>query len=141
MKKSEIFEMVKSVLIDTLGIEDGAEVLLESKLIEDLGAESIDFLDIMARLERRFDVSLSEDGDGVEQFIMENSSEEELETGVIPTHVLKELHKLMPEINPAEFVEGLTFNDIPRLFTINSLVFAVALSLKKQKDIDVEEDL
>lgn len=141
MKKSEIFEVVKNVLIDTLGIEEGNEIHLESKLIEDLGAESIDFLDIMARLERRFDVSLAEDGDGVEQFIMENSSEEELETGVIPVEVLKDLPKLMPEINPDEFTEGLTFNDIPRLFTINSLVYGVTIALKKQKSVDIEDDM
>ncbi|BCJ94404.1 acyl carrier protein [Anaerocolumna cellulosilytica] len=141
MKKSEIFETVKNVLIDTLGIEDENEVYLESKLIEDLGAESIDFLDIMARLERRFDVSLSEDEESVEDYIMKNSSEEELETGVIPSHVLKDLPKLMPELDPDEFVEGLTFNDIPRLFTINSLVYAVTLAMKKQKNIEVENDI
>ena len=51
--QDEIFEKVQEVLVDALGLDDD-EVTREATLIGDLGAESIDFLDIVFRLERAF---------------------------------------------------------------------------------------
>lgn len=53
MKRDEIYDKVKAVLVDALGVDDD-EVKPEAKLREDLGAESIDFLDIVFRLEKAF---------------------------------------------------------------------------------------
>ena len=47
----EIFDKVRQTLTDALGVDDD-EVTSEATLIGDLGAESIDFLDIVFRLER-----------------------------------------------------------------------------------------
>lgn len=52
-----ILATVKEILSEALGL-DADEIQPESKLIEDLGAESIDILDISFRLEEEFDVSL-----------------------------------------------------------------------------------
>lgn len=49
----EIFPRVKSVLIEALNLKED-EVTMGSKLQEDLGAESIDAIDIVFRLEREF---------------------------------------------------------------------------------------
>ena len=53
----EIFEKVQETLVDALGLDDD-EVTPEATLIEDLGAESIDFLDIVFRLEKAFDIKI-----------------------------------------------------------------------------------
>lgn len=53
----EIFGKVQEVLVDALGVDDD-EVTPDAKLIADLGAESIDFLDIQFRLEKAFDVKI-----------------------------------------------------------------------------------
>ena len=51
--KDEIFKRVQEVLVDALGVDED-EVKPEASLREDLGAESIDFLDISFRLEKAF---------------------------------------------------------------------------------------
>ena len=53
MSQSEIFKKVQDVLVDALGVDE-EEVTPEATLREDLGAESIDFLDIAFRLEKAF---------------------------------------------------------------------------------------
>jgi acyl carrier protein len=54
MTDAEIGEAVRKIVADALGRGDD-EVKLDSILMEDLGAESLDFLDIVFRLEREFD--------------------------------------------------------------------------------------
>ena len=53
----EIFDKVQSTLVDALGV-DSEEVSGESTLTGDLGAESIDFLDIVFRLEKNFAIKI-----------------------------------------------------------------------------------
>ena len=53
--ESEIFDKVREALVDALGVEDD-EVTPDATLVGDLGAESIDFLDIVFRLEKTFGV-------------------------------------------------------------------------------------
>lgn len=53
MTRDEIFTKVKGVLVDALGVDDD-EVKPQASLKDDLGAESIDFLDISFRLEKAF---------------------------------------------------------------------------------------
>ena len=53
----EIFDKVKEELVDALGVEDD-EVTEEATMVGDLGAESIDFLDIVFKLEKAFEISI-----------------------------------------------------------------------------------
>src|ERR1700733_9515455 len=53
MPREEIYTKVQQVLVDALGV-DAEEVTPKATLREDLGAESIDFLDIIFRLEKAF---------------------------------------------------------------------------------------
>jgi acyl carrier protein len=55
--KEEVFEKVRTALVDALGVDDD-EVRPESTIIGDLGAESIDFLDIVFRLEKAFGIEI-----------------------------------------------------------------------------------
>ena len=54
MSRDDIFEKIQEVLDDALGVDED-EVTPEASLTADLGAESIDFLDIVFRLEKSFD--------------------------------------------------------------------------------------
>ena len=51
----EIFEKVQSTLVDALGVDE-EDVTRDATLFKDLGAESIDLLDIVFRLEKAFDI-------------------------------------------------------------------------------------
>jgi acyl carrier protein len=55
--KPEIFSKVQEALVDALGVEED-EVTPDATLQGDLGAESIDFLDIVFRLEKAFDIKI-----------------------------------------------------------------------------------
>ena len=55
--KDEIYEKIKTALVDALGVDDD-EIVPEATLVGDLGAESIDFLDIVFRLEKAFAIKI-----------------------------------------------------------------------------------
>ena len=57
MSRDEILEKVTETLVDALGVDDD-EVTSEATLVDDLGAESIDFLDIVFRLEKNFSIKI-----------------------------------------------------------------------------------
>ena len=55
--KEEVYEKVKEALVDALALDDD-EVTPEATMVGDLGAESIDFLDIVFRLEKAFGIEI-----------------------------------------------------------------------------------
>lgn len=55
--KEEVFGKVQEALVDALGVDDD-EVTAEATMVGDLGAESIDFLDIVFRLEKAFEIEI-----------------------------------------------------------------------------------
>ena len=57
MSRDEIYSKVKALLVDTLGVDE-EEVTPEAIIKDDLGAESIDFLDISFRLEKAFGIKI-----------------------------------------------------------------------------------
>jgi acyl carrier protein len=59
-ERAEIFAAVASLLADSLAI-DAAEVTLPSRLIDDLGMDSLDFVEILFALEKRFRVKMRSD--------------------------------------------------------------------------------
>ena len=59
MNRDDIFEKIQEVLDDALGVDED-EVTPEASLTADLGAESIDFLDIVFRVEKTFDIKISQ---------------------------------------------------------------------------------
>ena len=55
--RDEIFEKVKKALVDALGVDE-EDILPSATMVGDLGAESIDFLDIVFRLEKSFGIKI-----------------------------------------------------------------------------------
>ncbi len=115
--KEEVFEKVREALVDALGVDDD-EVTPEATLVGDLGAESIDFLDIVFRLEKSFDIKIPR-GELFPEDILTNS--DYVVDGKVNAEGLVELKKRMPfadlskfEENPAvqEFATSLTVQDM-----------------------------
>lgn len=77
--KDEIFKKVKAIIVDQLGVEE-EEVLAEAHFIDDLGADSLDIVELMMALEEEFDLEIPDEeaekiatvGDAV-KWIQENS--------------------------------------------------------------------
>ena len=55
--EDEVFSKIQQVLSGALGV-DKEEIRPEASLVRDLGAESIDFIDIIFRLEKSFDIKI-----------------------------------------------------------------------------------
>ena len=110
-----IFPKVAETMADALGC-DLEKVKLEASLIDDLGAESIDFLDIVFRLERAFKVKIPR-GKMVEE-ARGNLSESEFEQGGIVSEAgLRNLKAFLSEVPPERFKSPMKVADIPRMFT------------------------
>lgn len=58
--KEEIFKKVKAIIVDQLGVEE-SEVTLESHFIDDLGADSLDIVELIMALEEEFDIEVPDE--------------------------------------------------------------------------------
>ena len=114
----EVLQKVQETLVDALGVDDD-EVTPEATLIGDLGAESIDFLDIVFRLEKNFDIRIPRG-----ELFPENlasSDEGFVQDGVITEAGIAEMRKRMPHANIDAFAEDPTVENIQDLFTVGMI--------------------
>jgi acyl carrier protein len=110
-----LYPKVADIMADALGC-DVDQIKPDSSLISDLGAESIDFLDIVFRLERTFKVKIPR-GKIVEE-ARGNLSEAEFERGGVVTEAgVARLGFFLSEVPAERFGSPLRVADIPRLFT------------------------
>jgi acyl carrier protein len=110
-----IYPKVAAIVTDALG-RDPAEVKPDSSLIADLGAESIDFLDIVFRLERAFKVKIPR-GKLVEDARGPLSESEFERGGVLSEAGLARLKAYLREVPEERFKQPLNVSEIPRLLT------------------------
>jgi acyl carrier protein len=119
MSRDQIFGEVQEVLVDALGVDDD-EVTAEATLMGDLGAESIDFLDIVFRLEKAFEMKIPRE----ELFPAESlmNSSEFVNNGKLTETGLAELKNKMPYIELGEFEQDPDINKLGDLFTVGTIV-------------------
>jgi acyl carrier protein len=112
----QIWAKVRTAFAEALGLDED-EVELQHRIIEELDAESLDFLDIAFRLERAFDVKIPRGG-------IENAAKEGVEDGqyevdgVLTDVALARLAEAMPELPAAELQPGLRTTEVPELFRV-----------------------
>jgi acyl carrier protein len=110
-----IFPKVAETMADALGC-DKEKVKPDASLIGDLGAESIDFLDIIFRLERAFKVKIPR-GKIVEEARGQLSESEFEKGGVVTEAGVARLKSFLSEVPPERFKTPLKSAEIPKLFT------------------------
>jgi acyl carrier protein len=119
MSRDEIFNNVQGVLVDALGVDD-EEVTMEAALMGDLGAESIDFLDIVFRLEKTFGIKIPREELFPAESLMNNSSF--ISNGKLTETGLNELRQKIPHIDLSEFEKNPDINKLGNLFTVGAIV-------------------
>lgn len=120
MSRAEVFAGVRDCLAAALDVEPGA-VREEQRIIGDLGADSLDLLDLTFQLERRFGVSISPRD--IERRARERLGGAALDIeGVYTRQALGELRMALPEIPPEELADGLTTAELPRKFRVATMV-------------------
>lgn len=110
-----VFPKVADTIADALGC-DLEEVKRDASLINDLGAESIDFLDLVFRLERAFKIKIPR-GKIVEDSRGTLSEAEFEQKGLVTDQGLSQLKAFLSEVPADRFRTPLKVAEIPRLFT------------------------
>ncbi|HEY9173576.1 MAG TPA: acyl carrier protein [Verrucomicrobiae bacterium] len=127
MTDLEILGELKPLLVEVLGVAP-EQIRMESVLVADLGAESIDLLDLSFRIEEQFKVR-------IEANEIEREARKRLPGGVfekdgcLTDEALAEIRKSIPELDPAKLVKGLRKMDLPSLLTVAFFVHLIARKL------------
>ena len=116
--REDILEKVREVMVDALGVDDD-EVRPEASLTSDLGAESIDFLDIVFRLEKVFDIKIPR-----EELFPENlaADSQYVKDGTLTEAGLAALKEKLPYADTTEFENDPKISAIADLFTVGMIV-------------------
>jgi len=130
MSRDEIFQEVREVLVDALGVDDD-EVTEQATLMGDLGAESIDFLDIVFRLEKAFGIKIPREELFPAETLMNNP--EFVNNGKLTEKGLNELKAKMPYTDLAAFENDPDINKLGDLFTVKTIVNYVDAKLKSNE--------
>ncbi|MBN9523498.1 acyl carrier protein [bacterium] len=117
--KDEIFEKVRTTLVDALNVDED-EVKPTSRLRADLNAESIDFLDIVFRLEKQFGVKIPREELFPESIFQGDA--EFVADGKVTAKGLAELEKQMPFADLTEFRKDPRLDKMEDLFTVDLIV-------------------
>ncbi len=124
MSRDEIYQKVQGVLVDALGVDED-EVVPTATLRGDLGAESIDFLDIAFRLEKAFGIKIPR-GEMFPEDVFSNQTF--VNAGRITPEGMAELKKRMPHMDFTELEKDPDINKMQ--FTVNTVVNYIENKLK-----------
>jgi acyl carrier protein len=115
--RDEIFEKVQETLVDALGVDDD-EVTENATLVDDLGAESIDFLDIVFRLEKNFGIKIPR-GELFPENLAADASF--VDDGKVTAEGLATMREKMPHADIDSFADDPKVENIQSLFTVNMI--------------------
>ena len=116
--KQDIFSKVQEALVDALGVDE-EEVMPAATLQGDLGAESIDFLDIVFRLEKTFAIKIPR-GELFPDDVMNNP--EYVENGRMTSKGMQTLKSAMPHADFTDFEKDPDVSKMTNLFTVKTIV-------------------
>lgn len=118
MTRDEIFEKMQGVLEDALGV-DADEVTPGASLTDDLGAESIDFLDISFQLEREFGIEIPQG-----ELFPDNAAQnpEYVQDGMVTEKGIEELKRKLPHVDFSSFEADPKLTKLGSVFTVETLV-------------------
>jgi acyl carrier protein len=116
--KEEIFAKVKESLVEALSVDED-EVTAESSLTRDLGAESIDFLDIIFRLEKGFGIKIPR-GDLFPENLQNNP--EYVQGGKLTPAGLTALKEKLPYADITKFSANPAVSNLGDIFTVGMIV-------------------
>jgi len=115
--QEEIFEKVREALVDALGVDDD-EVVSEATLQGDLDAESIDFLDIVFRLEKSFDIKI-ERGELFPEDILTDT--EYVQEGKVNDAGIAKLKERMPFADLSKFEADPVVQNLGQQLTVQDM--------------------
>ena len=134
MSDEEVFQHLRPLICEVTGAP-AAAVRMDSVLMEDLGAESLDLLDLSFRIEEAFQVR-------IEANEIEREAKKRLPGGVyeqdgfLTEEALAEIRQSAPELDAGKLVKGLRKTDLPALLTVGFFVHLVQRKLNARAEGD-----
>ena len=118
MTYDEIYDKVQEVLEDALGVDED-EVTKDATLVGDLGAESIDFLDIVFRLEKAFGIKIDQ-----AELFPENvlSDPTYVQDGKVTDEGMETLRARLPHADLSQFDQSRDVEEFSEVFTVDAVV-------------------
>lgn len=130
MNVESVYPKVRDIIADVLVIDE-SEIALNSRLIADLGAESIDFLDLVFQLEKEFSIKIPRGQ--LEKNARGDLTEEEFEKGgVLTAKGLVALKSYLNEVPAEYFKDNMKVNEIPMLFTVETFCKLIVAAVNAQ---------
>ena len=123
MTSDDIFARVKKQLVEALSVDEG-DVTQTARLQADLNAESIDFLDIVFRLEREFGIKIDRNELFPESIFQ--GDPDFVQDGKVTPKGLATLREKMPYSDITAFEKNPSFEQIGDLFTVDLICKYVA---------------
>jgi len=128
VNRDEIFEKGRQTLVDALSVEED-EVTESATLTGDLGAESIDFLDIVFRLEKAFNIKIPQE-ELIPREILSNAAY--VENRRLNATGLAALKSAMPHAALSAFEKDPDIDKISDVFTVGTIINFVQAKLELQ---------
>ncbi len=127
MTRDEIFDKVREVLVDALAVDED-EVTPEASLVKDLGAESIDFLDIVFKLEQAFGFKI-----GQGELFPEGVAQDPryVQDGRVTPEGIAGLKQRLPHVDFSKFEQDPQVSKVAHVFTVDTVVNFVQAKLGK----------
>lgn len=133
MNIESVYPKVREIIADVLVIDE-EEISKNNRLIADLGAESIDFLDLVFQLEKEFGIKIPRGQ--LEKNARGSLAEDEFEKGgVLTIKGMQVLKDYLDEVPREYFKANLKVNEIPMLFTVETFCKLVVSALKEQTTV------
>jgi acyl carrier protein len=131
MNIESVFPKVREIIADVLVIDE-EEIQLNSRLIADLGAESIDFLDLVFQLEKEFSIKIPRGQ--LEKNARGDLAEDQFEKGgSLTPEGLNALKNYLSEVPAENFKANMKVNEIPLLFTVETFCKLIVAAVQEQK--------
>ncbi|MGJ8635619.1 MAG: acyl carrier protein [Phycisphaerales bacterium] len=118
MTRDEILNTISEILVDALAVDDD-EITPSATLIGDLGAESIDILDITFKLEQEFGFKIAQ-GELFPEGITQDP--DYVEDGVVTAKGLELLKERGPHFDMAALEADPSVENVRKIFTVEALV-------------------
>lgn len=128
MTRDQIFAKVRDVLVDALAVDDD-EVTSKASLVGDLGAESIDFLDIVFKLEQAFSIKIPQG-----ELFPEGVSQDArfVQNGMVTPDGIAAMKTRLPHVDFASLEKDPRVANVSKVFTVDTLVGYVERKLAQK---------
>lgn len=127
MTETEVFDRLRPLISEVTGARSG-EITMGSYLMHDLGAESLDLLDLSFLIEEEFAITL--EADEFEARAREQLGDVEYESGgVLTAEGLAALRRALPEVDADLLCEGLRKIEVPSVLNVAVFVHLIEAKL------------